>query len=345
MYKGIVNSPMTELVNDIDTVQTTIEIMDGNALPNAPNIATIGIGEDAETILYGSKNGTTLSDVTRGFQGIAKAWDKGIAIARMFTAYDYEALIENIESVDEKADGTIKESEKGKIGGVAKQDDFVEHLDDEVKHITSAERTKWDGKQDKLTISSEVNSTSTTQVANSNAVKQAYDRADAAFTLADNGKTSIKDAIIGVDDSVVIPTDPSFIDLVDAINSIETDFIVTPGERVAAEKTSDFIRPSNQNTWGKVSEMKFPYKGKIRVSFTIRAYSTTSWHEGRIYVNGVARTPIRKVDRGVFMTFTEDVDVNINDSIQLYSRWDNGQPYYESFIIKTDNLRFPEIIL
>lgn len=127
MYKGIANSPMTELAHDVDSNQTTIEIVEGSALPDAPNLATIGIGEDAETIKYDNKNGNTLSGVTRGFQGTAKSWIAGIVISRMFTAYDYDTLIDNIENVDSKADGAIKESEKGAVGGVAKQDDFVEH--------------------------------------------------------------------------------------------------------------------------------------------------------------------------------------------------------------------------
>lgn len=71
-------------------------------------------------------------------------------------------------------------------------------------------------------LNNTVTSASTTQGATANAVKTAMDRANAAFTSADNGKTSIKDAIIGVDDSVVIPTNPSFQDLASGIGQIST---------------------------------------------------------------------------------------------------------------------------
>ena len=51
------------------------------------------------------------------------------------------------------------------------------HLADIVQHTTSAERGTWNNKQDALTISSSTSSTSTSQVANSYAVKKAYDKA------------------------------------------------------------------------------------------------------------------------------------------------------------------------
>lgn len=99
MYPGKVNSPATVLDGAIDDVVTTINVIDGSVLPNAPNIAVIGTGEDAETILYGTKVENALSNVTRGFQGTAKAWNSGTSIARMFTEYDYAKLKQNIENL------------------------------------------------------------------------------------------------------------------------------------------------------------------------------------------------------------------------------------------------------
>ena len=100
MYPGIVNSPVTELADAIDATATTIEVVDGSKLPNAPNIATIGTGEDAETILYEQKTGNILSDVTRGFQGTAKAWPAGTKVSRMFTEYDHAAFRQNIQELN-----------------------------------------------------------------------------------------------------------------------------------------------------------------------------------------------------------------------------------------------------
>src|SRR5690606_33776643 len=100
MYHGIVNSPVTELADEIDADATTIEVVDGSKLPNAPNIATIGTGEDAETILYEQKTGNILSDVTRGFQGTAKAWPAGTKVSRMFTEYDHASFRQNIQELN-----------------------------------------------------------------------------------------------------------------------------------------------------------------------------------------------------------------------------------------------------
>lgn len=98
MYPGQVNSPTTELTNAITNSQTSITLLNAAVLPPAPNLAVIGVGENAETILYQNKTGNTLSGVTRGFQGTAQAWQAGTAVARNFTEYDYNALKENIEN-------------------------------------------------------------------------------------------------------------------------------------------------------------------------------------------------------------------------------------------------------
>jgi len=99
MFPGKVNSPATTLDGAIDNTVTTIDVIDGSVLPTAPNIAVIGTGEDAETILYVGKTANQLTTVTRGYQGTAKAWDSGATIARMFTEKDYASLKANIEEI------------------------------------------------------------------------------------------------------------------------------------------------------------------------------------------------------------------------------------------------------
>src|SRR5690606_39033980 len=101
MYAPMVNSPITELATAIDDTQTTIEVVDGSKLPDAPNLAMIGLGENTETILYTQKDGNVLSGVTRGFQGVAKAWPQGARVARFFAAYDQMAIQENIKTLDQ----------------------------------------------------------------------------------------------------------------------------------------------------------------------------------------------------------------------------------------------------
>jgi len=107
MYPGKVNSPITKLMNTINSIQTTMLVVDGTKLPDAPNLAVIGINDDAETILYTVKNGNELSGVTRGFQGVAKSWDANSNIARFFTAYDYDTLRENVDEIDDKVESRL----------------------------------------------------------------------------------------------------------------------------------------------------------------------------------------------------------------------------------------------
>lgn len=95
----MINSPVTTLASGIDTTQTTITVIDGNKIPAAPNLATLGGGESTETILYTGKTGNTLTGVTRGFQGTAKAWTTGTQIGRFFTAYDHDTFLNNINSI------------------------------------------------------------------------------------------------------------------------------------------------------------------------------------------------------------------------------------------------------
>lgn len=97
MFPAIANSPATELSAAITDIQTTITLLDASKLPDAPNIATIGVDETAETVRYEGKSGNDLTGVTRGFSGTAaKAWAVGVGVARYFTAYDADALRENV---------------------------------------------------------------------------------------------------------------------------------------------------------------------------------------------------------------------------------------------------------
>jgi len=98
LYKGIEGSPITYLAADISANQTTISIADDSALPDAPNICTIGYGENLETIKYENKSNGVLQNVTRGIEGTPRAWPAGTEVARFFTAYDHNAIIENFNS-------------------------------------------------------------------------------------------------------------------------------------------------------------------------------------------------------------------------------------------------------
>lgn len=98
MYNAIAGSPITYLVGDISAVQTTIAVADDTALPGAPNICTIGYGEHIETIRYGAKSNGVLQQVTRGLEGTPRAWQSGTEVARFYTAYDHNAIVNTITS-------------------------------------------------------------------------------------------------------------------------------------------------------------------------------------------------------------------------------------------------------
>ena len=99
MYKGVVNSPETTITNDISNTDTLIYVLDESRVPDdLPNLMTIGTGTNAETIKVVSKAGSAILAI-RGFQGIAKSWPTGSIIARNFTEYDYNALMENINTL------------------------------------------------------------------------------------------------------------------------------------------------------------------------------------------------------------------------------------------------------
>lgn len=92
MYPGKVNSPTTEISITITATSTAITLANASVLPAPPNLAVLGDDETAETVLYTGKTGNTITGVTRGFQGTAKAWPSTTSVARRFTAYDYDTI-------------------------------------------------------------------------------------------------------------------------------------------------------------------------------------------------------------------------------------------------------------
>ena len=102
MYPAQANSPETSLSGALTAAGTTVNVVDGSVLPEAPNLLTIGAdGSTAETVLMTAKNGNVLT-VTRAQNGTtARAWSAGDVIARYFTAADQTAIQENIKKINE----------------------------------------------------------------------------------------------------------------------------------------------------------------------------------------------------------------------------------------------------
>lgn len=117
LYKGKPGSPITYLASDISATQTTISVSDDSALLDAPNICTIGYGENIETIKYGVKSNGVLQEVVRGIEGIPQAWSAGTEIARFFTAYDHNRIVDEITNTKDDLSSHLAENVSD-IGGV-----------------------------------------------------------------------------------------------------------------------------------------------------------------------------------------------------------------------------------
>ena len=101
MYPPQANTPETSLSGALTAAGTTVNVVDGTMLPDAPNLLTIGAdGSTAETVLMTEKSGNALT-VVRGQDGTtARAWSAGDVIGRYFTAADQKAMQDNITALN-----------------------------------------------------------------------------------------------------------------------------------------------------------------------------------------------------------------------------------------------------
>ena len=99
MYQNIPFSKNTRLVNSIISSDNTIIVEDASVFPTAPNYATIGTDENAETIFYNAISSNELQNVERGKEGTAKSWSAGEIISRNFSNVDVVAFSNNITKI------------------------------------------------------------------------------------------------------------------------------------------------------------------------------------------------------------------------------------------------------
>ena len=129
MYAPQNNGPHTALAETINAAQTDITVADASILPTAPNVLTIGTGEDAELVLMSAKTGNIIT-VTRGYNGTAaKSWETDEWVYRAITAQDVSALQANVNAINagkvdaESGKGLSSNdytsAEKQKLAGVA----------------------------------------------------------------------------------------------------------------------------------------------------------------------------------------------------------------------------------
>lgn len=99
MYQNIPFSKNTRLVNSIISSDNTITVEDASVFPTAPNYATIGTDENAETIFYNAISSNELQNVERAKEGTAKSWSVGEIISRNFSNVDVVAFSNNITRI------------------------------------------------------------------------------------------------------------------------------------------------------------------------------------------------------------------------------------------------------
>lgn len=134
MYKGVVNSPETFLKENLVQGATVMCVADGGVFGTLPTLAVIGDDESAETVLVESVDSGAYT-IKRAFEGTAKDWTKGTTVARNFTNYDYQAVIDNITE----------------LGGRKIPSKLSELTDDSTHRlVTDAQRKAWDNKVDKV---------------------------------------------------------------------------------------------------------------------------------------------------------------------------------------------------
>ncbi len=101
MYKGINNSPVTTLTAQAAATDTEINVASTAGFPAAPNIATLGVDDNAELVLYTGIGTGKLTGCTRGFNGTtARSWAVNTKAYRGFTAYDHDTFVDNISDLN-----------------------------------------------------------------------------------------------------------------------------------------------------------------------------------------------------------------------------------------------------
>ncbi|MGI5949115.1 pyocin knob domain-containing protein [Peptoniphilus sp.] len=175
MYDGVANSPDTFLTEPLASGGTIMYVADSSVFGILPNLAVIGNGANAETVLIKAKREDGGLDVDRAVEGKAKDWPKATAIARNFTNYDYKNLKENIEKLNQdkleensKIDFTeanakeninSTDSVKTILGKLSKWFTNLQKIawtgnlsdgvqDSDHRLVTDEEKTKWNGKED-----------------------------------------------------------------------------------------------------------------------------------------------------------------------------------------------------
>lgn len=89
--------------------------------------------------------------------------------------------------------------------------------------------------------------------------------------------------------------------------------------------TLDNMKLNSSTIWTKQKEVKIDAAGTIRIKFDLNPARNDEIAYAQIYVNGVAKGTLRQVAYQISaITFTEDIMINANDNVQIYTKTLNG---------------------
>lgn len=158
------------------------------------------------------------------------------------------------------------------------------------------------------------------------------------FTNVSNGKDLIATAI--TDMGGTASGSNTFVQLASAISAIDvdpiTEFIAGDGIVLTSAPTQ---RSTTSRSYIKLKEIQVLKSGTVAVSFGLGLSGRTSQVRAKIYVNDIARGIERTVTYlDDDTTFTENIDVNAGDLVQLYAYnvAANGSARVWDFQISTD---------
>lgn len=162
MYKGKAYSPETFLTSDLPSSSTVMFIGNEHILPDLPTIVVIGQDHNAETIKVLSKKNDGGFNIERGVEGAVRDWTQGETVARNFTNYDYQTLIDNVSELDnnkvDKVNGKqlstndFTDTQKEKLAGLSNYTHPATHPakmiteDSTHRFVSDSEKSNWNNK-------------------------------------------------------------------------------------------------------------------------------------------------------------------------------------------------------
>lgn len=105
-----------------------------------------------------------------------------------------------------------------------------------------------------------------------------------------------------------------------------------PGSLVVASSDSEVTEASTSDV--KKKEIQVPLDGRITVSFDLNGSGGASDAYARLHINGTAVGTQRQLNSG-YTTYTEDLQVNAGDLVQVYARHAGGTAYVRNFRLKS----------